>query len=140
MKQLKGTEKQVKWANDLREKFIEIIKNFKFNLHSENFQEKETFVNNVKFIYTKNTMNFRRVWKMDKTQDQKEVICKLAYEEFLKAANYIIDNEEDATFYIENRMFINDKNKTYFDDIYMNDFAALVNYYYSKHELQKKDL
>lgn len=37
-------------------------------------------------------------------------------------------------------MFINDKNKTYFDETYMNDFAALVNYYYAKHELYKKNL
>lgn len=140
MKNLKGTEKQIKWANELREKFIEIIKNFKFNLHSENDNESDTFVNNINFIYTKNDVKFRRIWKEDTTQDEEEIYCKLAYEEFLKAANYIIENEEDSTFYIENRMFINDKNKTYFDETYMNDFAALVNYYYAKHKLHKKDL
>ena len=82
MKNLKGTEKQIKWANELREKFIEIIKNFKFNLHSENDNESDTFVNNINFIYTKNDVKFRRIWKEDTTQDEEEVYCKLAYEEF----------------------------------------------------------
>ena len=151
MKNLKGTEKQIKWATTLRDDFVKIIENFKFDFGNTD-EEYKDFTNNLKFMINKNSIKFLKLWKKQKKEilnetqnitdeelekEKKKFIYKLAYDEFIKTANFIIDNEEDSVFYIDNRYHINNNKYSYFNDIHTTDFAYIVNYYYDKNKLYK---
>ena len=65
MKNLKGTEKQIKWATTLRDDFVKIIENFKFDFGNTD-EEYKDFTNNLKFMINQNSIKFLKLWKKQK--------------------------------------------------------------------------
>lgn len=91
MIELKGTEKQVKWAMNLREEILkgfdvigDIKKLIEIKKEELSSVEGRKLDNKVKFIET-------RTWLVDKMENLKT----------------IIENDENATFFIDNRRLVN---------------------------------
>lgn len=88
--ELKGSEKQIKWAEDIRDNFIKAINKSKENWDKKSEYEKMDLRRTLKRNYYNGTLK-----KAPKDKD--------IYDLFIEKAERIIKEQDEATFYINNR-------------------------------------
>lgn len=93
MKELKGTEKQIKWANDIKNKSLERPLNF---------------------------LNNKAIYLIFKNTEEKRELGLQVIKEVQEYVDYI-NSLEDAAFIIENRFVFNIENRDDYDSVEFNE-------------------
>lgn len=103
MAKLEGSEKQIKWAEDLRKEFIKRVQKCKsmFNVSSE--KGKRMFKIDMAFALNTNQddKNFKKLYEIEKEfneEDIQEMINNID-----TYTNLLLENEKSAKFFIETR-------------------------------------
>ena len=105
MAKLEGSEKQIKWAESLREEFIKRVQKCKsmFNVSSE--KGKRMFKIDMAFALNTNQddKNFKKLYEIEKEfneEDIQEMINNID-----TYTNLLLENEKSAKFFIETRTY-----------------------------------
>ena len=111
MAKLEGSEKQIKWAEDLRKEFVTKIEEYKKFLNSE---EEEVILRHARYFSMKITREFKEFLlnlnideeKLKKFKKKDSLYIMNNIDDFIKK---VLLNEKDSKFWINSRCFSSKK-------------------------------
>lgn len=101
--ELKGTDKQIEWAEQLREKIL------------NRFDERLEEILNYEYVFIRNTLIQNKQFFKNKPKTRED--ARMEYANLLKEVKSVIEQQTEAKFFIETRIYnVGEMVENFYDD------------------------